>query len=425
MSSLKSFRSWLSATMVFAAASCFADDWPAFRGPQGDGVASTANPPVEWSRDRHVKWRAQLPGPGNGSPIVVGGRVFLTVAADLGRRRTLYCFDRRDGRELWNQSVAVNQIELTHTDNPDAGTTPASDGNVVVVWHATGGLHAYSMNGERLWSRDFGEIKHLWGYGPSPIIHEDRVILYSGATRDMFVAAVGLRDGTLLWKAQEPGGETNETPDGELTGSWATPVVVRVNGRPQIVCSMPTRVVAYAPADGSILWTCDGLSSERGRLVYASPSVAGDLIVAMAGYMGPSLAVRASGAGDVTGTHRLWHVTERIPQRIGSGVTIGESLYVANADGGTIQCLDLQTGRERWRQRVAGGPHWASLVFAGGLCFATNQSGTTRVFRPDPQRFDLVAENALEETINATPAFSGGEVFLRTDRHLYCIARPE
>ena len=400
-----------------------ADDWPAFSGPRGDGIALHADPPLTWGPEQNIKWRVEAPGSGHGSPIVVGDRVLLAAADNWGRERGLYCYHRDDGRLLWRQVVSVAAEELTHKDNPYCGSTPASDGNVVVVWHGTGGLHLYSLDGEHVWSRDFGEIRHLWGYANSPIIVGDRVVLQNGVGSRMFVAAVSLADGSVIWNVEEPGGLTNETPDGDLTGSWSTPITVSSDGRNLIVCAMPTRVVAYDADDGRIVWTCDGLTGERGKLAYASPIVANGTVVAMGGYMGPALAVRADGLGNGPQREALWRVTEHNPQRIGSGVVVGDSVFIANADGGSIQCLDLKTGRERWRQRVSGGPHWASTVFAAGLLFATNRSGTTRVFRPNAERFELVAENALDETVSATPAVSGREIFIRTDRSLYCLSK--
>lgn len=399
-----------------------ARDWPAFRGPNGNGRAIDEKPPLEWDREKNVRWRIALPGTGNGSPIVVKGRVLLTCAKNNGRQRTLHCFDRATGKESWKRTVDVEAIELTHKTNPYCGTTPVSDGNVVVVWHATGGLHCYSLDGEPRWSRDFGEVRHIWGYGTSPILYRDRVILHSGASPNIFVAAVRLSDGELLWKTDEPGGVSNESP-GVFTGSWCTPAVMRVAGKDQIVCGMPTRVVAYDPDDGRVIWSCAGLSADQGKVVYTSPLIGDEVVVVLGGYQGPAVAVRAGGSGDVTETHRLWRVTRRNPQRIGSGVVVDDSIYIANADSGTVQCIDLNTGEERWRERLRGGAHWASTLLADGYLFATNQRGTTHVFRPNPSRLELVATNSLDELINATPAISDGELFIRTEKHLYCISR--
>ena len=229
---------------------CAGEDWRAFRGSLGNGTSAAQQPVTHWGQTDNVAWRVPLPGSGNGSAIVVGDRVLLTCAQQLGKRRTLHCLHTSDGRELWARSVAVDEFELTHRDNPHCGTTPVSDGKVVVVWHGTGGLHCYTLDGELVWSRNLGTIKHLWGYGNSPVIHDNRVILHSGAGSEFFAVALRLADGATIWRAVEPGGQANETPDGELTGSWSTPVFDDSGGTTLAVCSMPTRVVAFDVEDG-------------------------------------------------------------------------------------------------------------------------------------------------------------------------------
>ena len=397
-------------------------DWTAFRGSRGNGTAPDATPSLHWGREENILWRVPLPGTGNGSPIVVGSRVFLAYATEQGERRTLVCFDKTTGEHRWHRTVDSNAVELTHRSNPYCGSTPAATRDVVVVWHGSSGLHCYSVDGQPQWSVDLGEIRHLWGYGTSPIIHQDRVILHSGATDDIFTAAFRLTDGAEIWRVAELGGQTNETPDGKLTGSWSTPLVASDGQRDQIVCALPTRMVSYDPADGSVLWSCQGLSGSRGHLVYASPVANEQLVVAMAGYLGPAMAVDLGSSGEVTETGRVWHVGQRNPQRIGSGVAVGDFLYIGNADGGTIECVELASGCQQWKMRVRGGPHWASTVFAGGHLYATNQSGVTRVFRPNSAHFELVAENDLGEQINATPAFAGNQIVIRTKASLYCIS---
>ncbi len=419
--------SWLA---VLAVAICHggslksqAGDWLGFRGPAANGIAMAGEtPPQTWSATSNVAWKIKLPGTGAGSPIVVGQRVYLNCAEEFGKQRSLLCIDAGDGRQLWNRIVQVAQEELTHKDNPYCGSTPVSDGKVVVTWHGTGGLHAYSLTGEKLWSKQFGVIQHLWGYGNSPIVDDGRVILHSGVGERMFVAALRLSDGELLWEQEEPGGQTNATPDSPWVGSWTTPAILRKGETTQVICAFPTAVVALDSATGKEIWRCEGLAGENANLVYASPSVSNEFVVVMAGYKGPALAVRHGGRGNVTESHRVWLVTSKNPQRIGSGVIVGQHLYMANADAGTMQCLEVASGRECWRERIAGGPHWASTILAGGLLYATNQSGVTRVVRPDPRGFQLVAENEIGQSVNANPAFAGGRIYMRSVDQLWCIA---
>ncbi|MCB9872154.1 MAG: PQQ-binding-like beta-propeller repeat protein [Planctomycetes bacterium] len=400
-----------------------AQDWPAFRGPHGDGSAAPGAIPLRWDRSTHVRWRTALPRPANGSPIVSGGRVFVTGAEDRdGRRRSLYCFDRRTGARLWTRTVGIDKTMPTHQTNPYGGTTPAADGTHVVVWHASAGLWCYRFDGAELWHRDLGEFRHRWGYGTSPVLHRGRVLLHTGPGRKVFVAAFALDSGKTVWQTDEPvAGDGQDNDAKRLMGSWCTPLIVRVAGAEQILCTMSTRLVAYRPEDGRVLWSCGGLPCARGDLAYSSPSVADGVCVVVGGYEGPILGVKLDAArGDVTATHRLWR-HENQPSNCGSGVFAGGDFYIPDMRG-TLACFDPKTGKLHWRARPAKGAIWSSIVQAADHLLVTNQNGTTVVFKPNRGKLDVVAQNALEEPTNSTPAIAGGEVFLRTHRALYCIS---
>ena len=208
-----------------------------------------------------------------------------------------------------------------------------------------------------------------------------------------------------------------------MVGSWSTPVIAGINGKTQLICSMSTRVVAYEPETGKILWTVGGLNGPNGDLAYTSLLIGDGIGVAMAGYTGPIVAFKLGGKGDVTKPNTLWSSQGKQPQRIGSGVIVGKYIYVANADSGTAHCFELATGKVMWQARVAAGAHWGSLSYVDGKLFVTNQAGTTHVFMPNPDEFELVAKNTLGEPSNSTPAFSDGQIFLRTSKGVYCIAK--
>lgn len=397
-------------------------DWPAFRGPSGNGITDEADAPLKWNAETNVKWKAALPRPGNGSPIVSNGRVFVTSAEDeVGKQRSLYCFDRKTGKQLWVRTINFGKEMPTHKTNPYGGSTPAADGERVVVWHSSAGLYCYDFSGEEIWSRDLGEFQHIWGYGTSPVIYNDQVILHSGPGEQIFMTALSLANGETIWKTEEPRtGKGSEREDGKYLGSWSTPVVAVLNGQDQILCTMPTRVVAYSPENGSIIWSCDGVSHGRGDLAYSSPIVAGDLCFVTGGYRGPSLGIQLGKKGDITETSRLWR-KEQQPQSIGSGVFIDGYVYRPNAGPGTIECLDPKTGEVRWSDRASGNS-WGSIVYAAGRCYLTSQNGTTIVFKPSPNECEVLAKNPLGEPSNSTPAISDGDVFIRTAGHLFCIS---
>lgn len=417
----------LQVGLVFVAWSIhgFSADWPAFRGPGSRGVSDEHNLPTHWSGEQNVKWSVPLPAPGNGSPIVSGGRIYLASASRDGRERSLHCFDRADGKSLWVRSVEYDGAEATHETNPHGAVTPATDGERIVVWHGSAGIFCYDMAGELLWSRDLGRFHHVWGYASSPIIHGGKVFQLCGPGERQFLVALSLATGETVWEHNEPGGSASEK--GKYIGSWASPLLAQVDGREQILCGWPTRVVAFDPQSGAVLWFVNGIEGDRGNLMYTSPLVDERHGVALGGFGGPAIGFKLGGSGDTTEQNRLWRKAEaRNPQRIGSGILLGDVFYIANADNeGSIECCDVATGNTRWAvQRTNSGPHWASLLLADGKLYATGQKGITRVFAANPDKYEEIAVNDVGEQTHATPAFSDGEIFIRTWERLLCIAAP-
>jgi outer membrane protein assembly factor BamB len=398
-----------------------AADWPGFRGPLGIGVTEESDFPTTWSAKENVVWKFLLPNKGNESPIVSNGRVFVTSANADGTKRSLHCVDRKTGKELWTKTVPFENVEKTHGTNPFGAATPAADGERVVVWHGSAGLFCYDFAGKQLWSTPLGVVTHVWGYGSSPVIHKGRVFVNYGPGKEQGLVAVDLKDGKEVWRLKEGGGLDDRK--GTMTGSWSTPVITQVDGHDQLICSLPTRLVSVDPANGELISWCDGLKGRNGNLVYTSPVIGNGICVAMGGYTGPAMAVQLGGTGDVTESNRLWHNDKKNPQRIGSGVVIDEHLYMANAGPGTIQCIKLTTGEEAWATRGPGGNHWGALVSAGGHLYVTAQTGATAVFKPNAKEYTQVAVNKLGDSSNSTPAFSDGEIFIRTSKTLYCIGK--
>jgi outer membrane protein assembly factor BamB len=441
-------RNMLAAALLWTFASTsLAGNWEAFRGPAGTGISTETKAPLEWSRDKNIKWKVKLPAPGNSSPIVSGDKVFVTCATKQGHERSLFCYDRKDGKELWVQTVHFDGDEPTHGTSPYCGSSPAADGERVVVWHSSAGLHCYDYSGKQLWTRDLGTFRHIWGYGASPVFYGDSILINCGPGPRTFMIAVDRRTGETLWQTDEAGGDSGEEKpaakestdenakkddkkeDSKKTpakkgsgrraawvGSWSTPLIAKVNGQDQVIVSFPHHVNAYDPKSGKILWTCDGL----GDLVYTSPLVSDDIGIAMGGFHGPAIGFKLGGSGNVTAQNRLWLEKPQQPQRIGSGVIVGKHIYMANEQG-TAQCIELETGKELWRERLPGGSIWGSLILAAGRLYVTTQKGTTLVFEPSPEKLKMLAENPLNEGSNSTPAFSDGQVFVRTFEHLYCI----
>lgn len=398
-----------------------ADQWPQWRGPQGLGLCSETALPVEWGKSSNVVWKAALPERGNSTPVVWEDRLFLTQAIEAEHRRTVMCFDRRDGKLVWQAGVVYADKEPTHATNPYCSASPVTDGHRLVASFGSAGLFCYDPNGRELWHRDLGKQVHIWGNASSPILYENLVLFNFGPGERTFLIALDKETGETVWQVDEPGGNAGAKAS-EWVGSWSTPVIIRVGDHDELVLSWPKRVAAYDPKTGRERWSCGGL----GNLVYTSPIYGDGVVVAMSGYGGPALAVRAGGEGDVTETHRLWH-TPHAQQRIGSGVVSAGHIYMAD-EPGIARCLKLETGEGVWEHRLEGPSRthttWSSMVLCGDKLYLPNQAGETFVLRAGPA-FELIATNSVEEPMLASPAVSNGRIFLRTHASLWCIGRGE
>jgi outer membrane protein assembly factor BamB len=404
---------------LFAAASvALAENWPGFRGPRGDGVSAEKGLPLTWSATEHVRWKIELPGPGNSSPVVWGDRVYITQSLDKkGHQRSLMCLDRKDGKKVWQRDVEYKPDEPTFEGWFYAQATPVTDGQRIIVSYGSAGLYCYDMDGKQAWHHDLGKLYHIWGNASAPVLYGDLVILLCGPGERQFLLALNKATGKEAWKHDEPAGKQDE-----YAGSWSTPVVAKVNGRDELIVCLSRKVKGFDPKTGAERWVCDGL----GPLVYTSPAVSADgIVVAFAGYGGAALAVRAGGEGDVTKTHRMWHHAKaKHPQRIGSPVIIGEHCYLV-CEPGQAQCFEVKTGKDLWGNQQLLLKTWSSLIAtADGKLLVPGFGGDTVVVAASPE-FKQIARNSLggNERVNASIAISDGELFIRSYRHLWCIGK--
>src|SRR3954463_2894431 len=297
-SGLQDFRKGIKNTgslwLVFLSlsVSAKAGNWPQWRGPEGTGHSSEQHVPVHWSTNEHVAWRVPLPGPGNSTPIVWGNRVYITQSVEADRR-TVMAFDRGSGKLLWQSGVTYAEKETSHETNPQCSPSPVTDGSRVIAWFGSAGLYAYDLEGKELWHRDLGKQSHIWGYGASPVIFRNLCILNFGPGERSFLIALNSKTGETVWKLEEPGGNSGAEMPGEKpkwVGSWSTPILIRCEGREELITAWPNRVAGYQLETGHALWSCDGLNP----LVYASPLYSDGIVVVMGGFMGKSLAIKAN-----------------------------------------------------------------------------------------------------------------------------------
>jgi outer membrane protein assembly factor BamB len=394
-----------------------AADWPAWRGPSGDGHSADKTLPLKWSRTENVRWKIPLPGPGNSTPIVWRDRVFLTQAIENGRRRAVLCLNRADGKILWQRETVYTEPESTHATNPYCSASPVTDGERVIASLGSAGMVCYDFAGKELWRKDVGKMEHIWGNASSPILYRDLAILWCGPGERQVLLAVNKATGESAWQHDEPGGKSGKGGgQADWIGSWATPLIIQIDGHDELILPVPLKVKGFAPQSGKELWTCDGL----GKLVYASPVCSSDgIVVALSGYHGSGLAVRAGGKGDVTATRRLWHHTQKIPQRIGSPVIAGEYAYLLNEQG-LAQCFELKTGKDLWAKERISSVSWSSPVLAGGRLYVNNQAGDTLVLAANP-KYELLARNSIGERVLSSLAVADDELFIRSYQHLWCI----
>ena len=403
----------LFACVVFASAAR-ADNWPMWRGPGGQGATAEKNLPTTWSATENVKWKIELPDAGNSTPVVWGDKVFLTQATDKGKKRSLYCLDRKDGSKLWEKTVSFDGKEVIHGTNTYCAASPVTDGERVVAFHGSAGMYCSDFTGKELWKKEFGPCDHIWGSAASPVIYKDLVIHNFGPHAKVFLVALKKTDGTEVWR-------NDEQKASDYIGSWSTPVVAKAGDRTELVMSWPAQVKSYEPETGKLLWSCKGLEKEGGgdRLTYASALVSDKYVFAAAGYGGAAIGVKTGGAGDVTETHRLFRAAKN-PQRIGSGVIIGDHAYVVNEP--SVVCIDLKTGKQAWDKPINGGA-WGSIVHADGKLYLTSQRGETLVFAAKSDEYEELAANKLDgSTTRASIVPSDGELFIRTYKHLWCVA---
>lgn len=405
-----------------------AENWPGWRGPRGDGTSAEAMP-TEWdgASGKNIAWKTEIPGSGHGSPVIWEDRVFLISCLTDTEERALICLDRKSGKILWQQKVFTGPLETKHSLNSHASSTPATDGKLVYVSFlevngdtvpapnvgrqrpVTPGqivVAAYNMQGEQQWITKPGDFVSAHGFCSNPVLYKDMVILNGDHDGDSYLVALDKQTGKTLWKE----------PRRYKTRSYVTPLLREVNGQMQMVLSGSKCIVGVNPDNGERLWTIEGPTEQ----FVASMVCDGENFFMAAGF--PTyhvMSIRADGQGDVTKSHVTWHSTEA-KCYVPSPVLCDKYLLVAD-DRGTANCFDSKTGDRLWLERM--GKHYsASLTTAGGLVYFLADDGIVKIVKPGPE-LEVVAENDLGEYSYASPAMSQGQIFIRGEKHLYCIGK--
>lgn len=386
-------------------------DWPWWRGPSRNGVADSKQaPPTKWSESANVLWKSPVPGRGHGSPIVVGERVILAAAEPEHQQQWLVCFERSTGKLLWQTEVHRGGLEIKgHPKATLASSTPASDGQRVFVSFVNGGAiqtSALDLEGKVLWQTKVTDYAVHQGFGSSPALFGPLVIVSADNTASGAVAALDRSTGKLAWWQPRP-----------PKPNYTSPVVLEVAGRPQVVVAGCDLVSAFEPLTGEKLWELAGGTTE----CVASPVADDARVFCSGGYPRNYVAaVRADGSAQ-----SAWENNSRI--YVPSMVVKDGHLY-AVLDAGVATCWKSDSGKELWKERLDG-TFSSSLVVAGDLIYATNEAGRTYVFKAQPERFELVADNQLGDEVLSSPAICGGRIYQRValvrqgqrQEMLYCL----
>jgi outer membrane protein assembly factor BamB len=409
VSVMRRSRVLITAWLLVQAAVAAAEDWPQFRGPGGQGHSTETGLPLEWSETRNVAWKVPVPGRGWSSPVVAGGRVWLTTAITVQRDTSLrlMAFEVESGRQALDVEVfKVRGTDLSNAKNSHASPTPIVDGDRIYVHFGAQGTAALSASGTILWKARL-EYQSQHGNGGSPELAGDLLIVNCDGFDQAFVAALDKMTGKVRWRRdrREPHSQ-----------AYSTPLAIRAAGRDQIVSVGAFTASSYDPQTGKEIWR---VSYPDGYSNVPRPVIGAGLVFIATGFNQPSLlAVRPDGTGDVTKTHVAWKLSRGAPLTP-SPIVVGDDLYVV-ADNGIASRLDARTGEVRWQARF-GHAFSASPVFADGRVYFLDEEGRTTVIAPGTSPTPL-AVNSLDGGTLASMAVSGRAFFIRTATHLYRIA---
>lgn len=421
------FRTFCLISLLAGATA--ADDWPGFRGSTGDGISTEKDPPVVWSANEGIRWRTRLQGRGNSSPVVVAGRVYLT-----SRRKDdslwLHAFETKDGSVAWEKNVTVGKLSakapfgLYGSDHDAATPTAVANDSLVCALFGTGDLVCFDRDGRLLWRRnlmaDYGELDINFGIGASPRLWRETIYLSCLSKGPTYVIAIDVRNGKNRWKVER---DFPAREDGE--DSYATPAIWELDGNVRLLVAGADRLNAYALASGRQLWVAGGfgINAKTGRII-ASPAFSGEVVLQCTGNPqgnGRAIALRVNGKAkdDITDSHRIWRFERRTPDRPSPMCYEGNAYLVR--DSGMTYCLDLESGKQLWTERLAAGKYYASIIAADGKLYFQNVRGTTTVLQAGGE-FRKLAENTVKgRAFNATPAISDGVIYLRSYDALIAI----
>jgi outer membrane protein assembly factor BamB len=412
-------------------AHCLAENWPQWRGPNGDGISSEQAAPTKWSKTENILWRLPLPGPAGATPVVWDDRIFLTSVAGQDKADLVLLCVGTDGKPRWQHTVAKGSKDVRGDEGNFASPSPTTDGKHVWAFFGTGDLACYDLGGRQAWKLNvqdrYGKLNIQFGMASTPVLDRGRLYLQlihgdgKPESREARVVCLDAASGDEIWQTERPS-------DGraECEHSYASPVLYRDAQRAFLVTHGADYVVAHDLADGHELWRCGDLNPKGNynptlRFVASPVAVPGLIVVPSAKRLG-MLGLKPDGSGDLTdqpaAAHWRWtNNTTDVP----SPLVVGELLYVCKEDG-VLLVAEAKTGQVVYTQPTTRDRHRASPVFAGGNVYLTARNGTITVVKAG-RTFEVVAKNEVGESTSASPVFAGGRLYLRTFDALYAIGK--
>jgi outer membrane protein assembly factor BamB len=391
------------------------ENWPDFRGTNGDGYSDAHGLPTEWSETKNVRWKTPLPNTGWSSPVVWDNQIWLTCATDDGREQFALCLDRSTGKLLQKLLMFRNPIpqDFPRGNNTYASPSPVIEKGRVYVHFGTFGTACIdTQRFTILWTRRDLNCQHAQGPGSSPFLLENKLILTYDGMDVQFLVALETKTGKTLWKTDRntPFGEI----DGDLKKAFTTPYLLRRGNQSELVSIGARAFCGYAPQTGRELWRIPhpGFSNA------ARPVAGNGMLFLITGFNRPELwGIRLPSAAGPSESDVLWRYTKGVPN-LSSPLLVDDLLYFV-ADSEVITCLEATTGREVFKERI-GGKFYASPLWAQGKIYLFSAEGKARVIQPG-RRLTSLAENELESGPHASPAACGKALYVRTSEHLYCL----
>ena len=422
---------------VFLFSNSFAqnnNNWPQWRGPLGTGAALKGNPPTEFSETKNLKWKTAIPGTGHATPIVWGDKIIVQTAvptdekgdtslmakasrmpgsiSDVIHDFKVLLVNRETGKIMWEKTVIREMPqEGTHKLGSWASNSPCTDGEFIYAYFGSRGLFCLDFEGNIQWQKDFGQIKKVmsFGEGESPFLYKDRLFIQWDSEDESFMFAIDKKTGNEIWKVKR-----------DEKSSWATPIVIEVNGKPQVITSATTQVRSYDYNTGEVIWSCTGMT----RNVIPNPVYADGILYVMSGFRGNALLAIdvANAKGDITGTGTiLWTYNQDTPYTPNPLLMDGK-LYFLRANNGDLTCLDAKTGKVFYSKQKLGeiGNLYSSPSGVGDRIYVAAEN-ICLVIKAG-EKFEITASNPLEDNFHASPVIVGNELFLRGFKSLYCFS---